>query len=298
MKPNQQTGLLIGLAAYFIWSLFPFYFKSLSHYDAIEVIGHRVIWTCIVLLFFLIIKKHWHAVALIKKNPKILIWTLISGVLIASNWLFYVWAVTHDKIIDASLGYFISPLMGVALSFFILKEELSRLQVVAIALAGTAIIIQVFMLGFFPALSLSLALPFAIYGLIQKRTPLDGVSGLFLETAMLVPFCIMWFATHELPSNELSFWVSADIWLLMMSGPVTLVPLLLYKQATKLVDLNILSFMQYIIPTSILIIAVCYYREPIDVGKLTVFGIIWLGLAVFSVDMLKKQRLILVNKKD
>lgn len=124
MHSNQNKGIILGLTAYVIWSLFPFYFKQLSAYDAVEVIGHRLIWTFVILLIFLIIKKHWQAIDLIKQNPKLIIWTFVSGLLIATNWLTYVWAVSHDKIIDASLGYFISPLMGVALSFFLLKERL------------------------------------------------------------------------------------------------------------------------------------------------------------------------------
>lgn len=298
MQTTQQKGILLGLVAYAMWSLFPFYFKHLAHYNAIEVIGHRLIWTCVILLMFLLVKKHWQAITLIKQNPKIIAWTFVSGLLIATNWLTYVWAVANDKIIDASLGYFISPLMGVALSFFVLKERLRPLQVLAIVLASVAVGMQVVMLGFLPIMSLSLALSFAFYGLMQKRTPLDSVSALFLETAMLVPFCVAWFVMNDVPSSEPSFWVSDDIWLLMMAGPITLIPLLLYNQATKLVNFNTLSFMQYITPTSVFVIAVFYYHEPIDVKRLMIFGLIWLALVVFSVDLLKRQRSVaVVNQK-
>lgn len=290
MQTNPQKGILLGLTAYAIWSLFPFYFKELSHYNAIEVIGHRLIWTCVILLIFLIVKRHWQAVALIKQNPKLIIWTFVSGLLIATNWLTYVWAVGHDKIIDASLGYFISPLMGVALSFFILKERLRPLQLLAISLAVVAVGIQVVMLGFLPIVSLLLALSFAFYGLMQKRTPLDSISALFLETALLVPFCVLWFMMNDVPSSKPSFWLSHEIWLLMVAGPVTLIPLLLYNQSTKLVNFNTLSFMQYITPTSVFIIAVFYYHEPIDLKRLMVFGLIWLGLMIFSVDMMRQKK--------
>lgn len=298
MQTNQQKGIVLGLFAYAMWSLFPFYFKNLAHYNALEVIGHRLVWTCVILLVFLILKKHWHAITLIKQNPKIIGWTFVSGLLIATNWLTYVWAVANDKIIDASLGYFISPLMGVALSFFILKERLRPLQVIAIVLASMAVGVQVVMLGFLPIVSLSLASSFAFYGLMQKRTPLDSVSALFLETAMLVPFCVAWFVMNDVPSSHLSFWVSDEIWLLMIAGPITLIPLLLYNQATKLVNFNTLSFMQYITPTSVFVIAVFYYHEPIDVKRLFIFGLIWLALVVFSVDLLKRQRSVaVVNQK-
>lgn len=290
MHSNQNKGIILGLTAYVIWSLFPFYFKQLSAYDAVEVIGHRLIWTFVILLIFLIIKKHWQAIDLIKQNPKLIIWTFVSGLLIATNWLTYVWAVSHDKIIDASLGYFISPLMGVALSFFLLKERLRLLQMIAIILASVSVAIQVVLLGFLPMVSLLLALSFAFYGIMQKRTPLDSISALFLETAMLVPFCVLWFMTHDVASSQPSFWLSDDIWLLMLAGPVTLVPLLLYNQSTKLVSFNTLSFMQYITPTSVFVIAVFYYHEFIDMNRLAVFALIWLALMLFSVDMIKHRK--------
>lgn len=290
MHSNQNKGIILGLTAYVIWSLFPFYFKQLSAYDAVEVIGHRLIWTFVILLIFLIIKKHWQAIDLIKQNPKLIIWTFVSGLLIATNWLTYVWAVSHDKIIDASLGYFISPLMGVALSFFLLKERLRLLQMIAIILASVSVAIQVVLLGFLPMVSLLLALSFAFYGIMQKRTPLDSISALFLETAMLVPFCVLWFMTHDVASSQPSFWLSDDIWLLMLAGPVTLIPLLLYNQSTKLVSFNTLSFMQYITPTSVFVIAVFYYHEFIDMNRLAVFALIWLALMLFSVDMIKHRK--------
>lgn len=290
-KPTPQNhGMIMGLIAYFIWSCFPFYFKQLHDYHAIEIIAHRIIWTFILLLAFLIIKKHWQDIQTIKQNPKIILWTFISGLLIATNWLTYVWAVANDKIIDASLGYFISPLMGVALSFFILKEKLRPLQIIAIGLALLAVIIQVIMLGFLPIVSLLLALTFAFYGLMQKRTPLSSIFGLFLETALLVPFCVIWLNLNNVASSHLSFWVSKDIWLLSLSGIVTLIPLLLYNKATKLVSFNTLSFMQYITPTSVFMIAVFYYHEPIDIKRLMIFGLIWLGLLVFSVDIIKNRK--------
>ncbi len=291
VSQGSNRGILMGFLAYFIWSCFPFYFKQLDAYNPIEIIGHRLVWTFVLLLLFLVIKKHWQAVFVIKKDPKIILWTFISGLLIATNWLTYVWAVVNDKIIDASLGYFISPLMGVALSFFVLKERLRGLQVIAIVLATIAVGIQVVMLGFLPIVSLLLALTFAFYGLMQKKTPLDSISALFLETALLVPFCVIWFMNNNVASSHLSFWVSSDIWLLILAGPITLIPLLLYNQSTKLVNFNTLSFMQYITPTSVFMIAVFYYHEPIDIKRLAIFALIWTGLFIFSVDMLRHRKI-------
>lgn len=287
---NAKHGIVMGLIAYFVWSCFPFYFKQLDAYHPIEIIVHRIIWTFVLLLLFLIITKHRQGIAIIKQNPKVILWTLVSGLLIATNWLTYVWAVANDKIIDASLGYFISPLMGVALSFFLLKERLRPLQIIAVSLALLSVIMQVVMLGFLPIVSLLLALTFAFYGIMQKKTPLTSIFGLFLETALLVPFCLIWLGVNDVTSSQFTFWLSSDIWLLMLAGPITLIPLLLYNQATKLVSFNTLSFMQYITPTTVFMIAVFYYHEPIDGQRLMIFGLIWAGLAIFSMDMVKHRK--------
>ena len=150
-KPvTTPKGITMGLGAYFIWSCFPFYFKLLGHYDAVEIIAHRIIWTFLVLLAWLVITRQKDGLSQIKANPKLIITTAVSGILIASNWLSYVWAVNHDQILDASLGYFISPLMGIGLSFFVLKERLSLWQGIAVALAACAVMVQVIMIGNLP----------------------------------------------------------------------------------------------------------------------------------------------------
>ena len=280
----------MGLGAYFIWSCFPFYFKLLGHYDAVEIITHRIIWTFLVLLAWLVITRQKDGLSQIKANPKLIITTAVSGILIASNWLSYVWAVNHDQILDASLGYFISPLMGIGLSFFVLKERLSLWQGIAVALAACAVMVQVIMIGNLPIISLVLAASFALYGIMQRRTPLSAQWGLFVETAALLPACLFWLTTHDVASSQGAFWLSQDLLLLALAGPVTLIPLLLYNKATKLVGFNALSFMQYITPSAVLCIAVFYYHESFDLRKLVVFGLIWAGLILFMVDMLRTRR--------
>ena len=204
---------------------------------------------------------------------------------IATNWLTYVWAVNADRILEASLGYFIGPLVGVALSMILFKERLRPLQWVAIGFALLSVVIQVALLGSLPWISLVLAFSFSTYGTIQRQTPFTAIDAMFIETALLVPICLWWFWQADVVSSQLSFWFTPNIWLLMLAGPVTLIPLLLFNKSTKLVAFSILSFMNYLTPTFIFFLAVFYYKEAFDLQRLAVFGLIWLGLLLFSIDL-------------
>ena len=282
---TTRRGIFTALIAFSIWGAFPLYFKQLSDYNATEIIGHRIVWTFGCLLVVLIVTKRWQWIDTLKQNPRWIAYTFISGAIIAINWLTYVWAVNHDQILEASLGYFIGPLVGVALSMILFKERLRTLQWVAIGFAVSSVIIQIIMLGHLPWLSLILAFSFSIYGTIQRQTPLSAIDAMFVETAMLVPLCIWWFGQADVASSQLNFWFSDHIWLLMLAGPVTLIPLLLFNKSTKLVAYSILSFMNYLTPTFIFILAIFYYHEPFDLKRLAVFALIWVGLLLFSVDL-------------
>ena len=282
---TTRRGIIIALIAFTIGGAFPLYFKQLSAYNAIEIIGHRIIWTFLCLLIVLIATKRWQWITTLKQQPRWIALTFMSGVIIATNWLTYVWAVNNDQILEASLGYFIGPLVGVALSMILFKERLRTLQWVAIGFALLSVVIQVAMIGSLPWISLILAFSFSTYGTIQRQTPLTAVDAMFVETAMLVPLCLIWFWQAGVVSSDISFWFSSNIWLLMLAGPVTLIPLLLFNKSTKLVAYSILSFMNYLTPTFIFFLAVFYYHEPFDNQRLAVFGLIWLGLLLFSIDL-------------
>lgn len=292
-KPTIITtpkGLIISLLAFLMWGNFPFYFKLLDGYHAVEVIAHRVAWTLVVLSLIVIIGKRTAWLSQIRQNPKWLCLTFVSALLIGTNWLTYVWAVANDRVLEASLGYFINPLMGVGLSLVIFKERLRLLQKIAVTFAMLAVGIQVVLFGGVPWVSLILALSFAFYGVLQRQTPFNAIDGLFIETALLLPLCLIWLVGADVASSNLAFWVSGDIWLLALAGPITLIPLLLYNQSTKLVSFNTLSFLGYLTPSIVFLIAVFYYHEMIDLKRLMIFGLIWLGLLVFSVDMVKHRK--------
>ncbi|MFB6349375.1 EamA family transporter RarD [Moraxella sp. ZJ142] len=287
---TTPKGLITALAAFLLWGNFPLYFKALSDYDAIEIITHRVIWTCVVLFVVVLLGGRWRRIWQVAKNPKWLLLTGVAALLIATNWLVYVWAVTHDRVLEASLGYFIHPLVGVALSMLIFKEKLRPLQKIAVALAALAVVIQIIWLGGLPWVSLLLPLSFAFYGVIQRNTPFDAVDGLFVETALLLPLCLLWLSYADVASSHLSLWLSPQVWLLSLAGPITLIPLLLYNMSTKTVQFNTLSFLNYLTPSIVFLLAVFYYHETFDLQKIIVFSLIWLGLLVFSADMLKYKK--------
>lgn len=282
---TTRRGILTALTAFFIWGAFPLYFKQLAAYNAVEIIGHRIVWTFLFLLVVLVVTKRWQWLVTLKQHPKWIVFSFISGLIIATNWLTYVWAVNDDRILEASLGYFIGPLVGVALSMILFKERLRTLQWVAIGFALLSVVIQVVMLGSLPWVSLVLAFSFSTYGTIQRQTPLTAVDAMFVETAMLVPICLWWFWQADVVSSQISFWFTSNIWLLMLAGPVTLIPLLLFNKSTKLVTYSVLSFMTYLTPTFIFFLAVFYYKEPFGLERLAVFGLIWFGLLLFSIDL-------------
>lgn len=287
---TTPKGLLTVLSAFLIWGCFPLYFKELIEYDAIEIIVHRVVWTFVILLGITIITRRFRWIDQIKKQPKWLFLTFLASVLIATNWLVYVWAVTHDQVLEASLGYFIHPLVGVLFSMLIFKEKLRLMQKLAVLLAAAAVGIQIVWMGGLPWVSMLLPLSWGLYGIIQRQTPFDALDGLFLETALLVPISLIWLQFSHVASSSMAFWVSSEIWLLMLAGPVTLVPLLLYNISTKLVQFNTLSFLNYLTPSLIFLLAIFYYHEPFDAKRLLVFVLIWVGLLMFSADMFKHKK--------
>lgn len=278
-------GVVTSLMAFVIWGGFPLYFKQLYAYDSVEVIAHRIIWTFLLLLVIILLSKRLYWVKQFKDEPKWLAMTCIGGVIIAINWLTYIWAVQHDQLLEASLGYFICPLVGVGLSLIFLQERLRKLQWVALLTATLAVLTQIAWLGSLPWVSLVLALSFSVYGIIQRKTPLMAVDALFIETAVLVPFVLYWLSQVQVTSSDWHFWFSHDIWLLSLAGPITLIPLLLYNKSTKMVAFSVLSFMNYLTPSFIFLLAVLYYHEPFDHKRLLVFGLIWFGLLLFSMDL-------------
>lgn len=286
-----RRGYLLGLTAYTLWGLFPIYFKLLTHVPAMEVIVHRVLWSALFGGLLLLVWKHpgwWRD---LRDNPRRIAILALTGCLVAINWLVYIWAVNEGRMLEASLGYYINPLVNVLLGLLVLGERLRRLQWVAVALATLGVGYQLIVFGSIPWISLALALSFGFYGLIRKRAPVAALPGLVVETWLLVPAVLAWLAFHpESSSGHLDYWLSRDALLLALSGPITLVPLLCFNAAARHLPYATLGFLQYIAPSLVLLLAVFVYGEPFDGTRMVSFLFIWIGLAVYTIDAVRTLR--------
>jgi chloramphenicol-sensitive protein RarD len=291
---NPRKGYVLGLSAYVMWGFIPLYFTAIQGVPPVEIIIHRVLWSALLGSVLLLFWKHPGWLRELIDNPRRLAVLVLSGSLIACNWLIYVWAVNNGRMLEASLGYYINPLVNVLLGLVILGERLRRLQWLAVAMAALGVAQQVWQVGSLPWVSLALALTFAIYGLIRKRAPVAALPGLVIETWLLVPLALLWIALNPAaPSVQPEFLTSSAVLLLMAAGPVTLIPLICFNAAARHLPYTTLGFLQYIAPTLVLALAVLMYGEVLAPATLTAFLFIWAGLAVYSVDIwlhLRKQR--------
>ncbi|OPG71564.1 EamA family transporter [Pseudomonas ogarae] len=282
---NPRRGYILGLSAYIIWGLFPIYFKAIASVPSVEIIIHRVLWSALFGAALLMVWKHpgwWRE---LRDNPQRLAILALSGTLIAANWLTYVWAVNNERMLEASLGYYINPLVNVLLGMLILGERLRRMQ----WLAGVAQ--QVWQVGSLPWVSLVLALTFGFYGLIRKQAPVKALPGLVVETWMLVPIAIAWLLFNPTATSaQAAFWTTSEAWWLVAAGPVTLVPLVCFNAATRHLPYTTIGFLQYIAPTLVLLLAVMLFGEHLSSSTLVAFLFIWAGLAVYSVDAVISMR--------
>lgn len=288
---NQAThGILFALAAYFMWGIAPLYFKQLIEVPAIEIIMHRIVWSALILLILVSVLKQWPKVQFALKHKRTLLVLMASSLLIGANWLIFIWAVNNEHMLDASLGYYINPLINVFLGKMFFSERFTKAQKVAIFLALLGVSVQVISFGQLPWIALVLATSFSIYGLLRKQAPVDSMPGLLIETIMLLPFALLYWLLLASPassmlSNEFSFNA-----LLIASGVVTVVPLLCFTAAAKRLHLSTLGFMQYIGPTLMFILAVNVYGETLEISKLISFAFIWLALSVFTYDAWRKNK--------
>ena len=283
---NPGRGYILGIIAYLIWGLFPLYFKAIQSVPATEIISHRAIWSALFGALLLMAWKHpgwWRE---LRDNPRRLAVLTGSGLLIASNWLVYVWAVNNGRMLEASLGYYINPLVNVLLGMLLLGERLRRLQWLAVALAALGVLQQLWQVGSIPWVSLVLALTFGFYGLIRKQAPVAALPGLVVETWLLLPLAIGWLLLHPAAvSAQPAFWGTREAFWLIAAGPITLVPLLCFNAAARHLPYTTLGFLQYIAPTLVLLLAVFVYGEPLEPSKLLAFVCIWAGLVVYSLDI-------------
>lgn len=283
---SEKKCILYAVLSYLMWGLTPIYWKLIQHVSSEEILAQRIFWSFVFMLGILLIMKKWCIfISFIKEilgKPRLLLLLCIASILISANWGIFMWAVIHGRILEASLGQYITPLTSILLGIILLKERLNKTQTFAFLLAEIGVFILTFHYGGVPWLSLSLALTFGFYGLVKKVIKTDSTMGLAIETMSIAPFAFL-YLSHLMVQTQLQFTESISTSLLLMgSGAVTALPLLLFTKSAKTVSLSMLGILQYISPTLSLLVGVFLYRETLSTAHIMAFIFIWSALALYT----------------
>ncbi|MEZ9161274.1 chloramphenical resistance permease RarD [Vibrio lentus] len=290
-QQRTRQGILLAVAAYTMWGIAPIYFKSLSEVSPFEILSHRVVWSFFLLAFLLHMSRGWRKVRdTLTSKPKML-YLVATSILVGANWLIFIWAVNSNHMLDASLGYYINPLINVLLGMFFLGERLRKLQWFAVSLAAIGVIIQLIAFGSVPIVAIALAFSFGFYGLLRKKVSLEAQTGLFIETLVMLPIAATYLvfiadsATSDFSMNPMQLNL-----LLVAAGVITTVPLLCFTGAATRLKLSTLGFFQYIGPSLMFLLAVLIYGEAFTSDKAITFAFIWGALVIFSFDGLRNNK--------
>jgi chloramphenicol-sensitive protein RarD len=288
--PERKTliGALYALGCFCLWGLNPVYFKTVASVPVIEVLAHRVVWSVPFLVILVVLARRWPNVADVLRNRRARSILMLTALILATNWSLYIWAVASAQIVQSGLGYYINPLVNMLLGTFVLRERLRPWQWAAVGLASAGVLNLALAYGQFPWLALSLAVTFGVYGLLRKIVAAESLDGLMVETLLLLPFALgllIYLAAIGAGSFGM---VSGHLDLmLILAGPVTAVPLLLFAAAARRLRLAALGFCQYLSPTLQLLLAVVVYGEPFTQAHLVTFGCVWVAIVIYSVDSLR-----------
>lgn len=278
-----RLGLIAGIMAYAIWGAFPIYFKITEAVGALEILAHRIVWSLPFALIIIALRRQWPELKRALKIPRLIGLLTLAALALAVNWGVYIWAVQNEQIFQGSLGYFINPLMYVLIGVLFFGEKLSKLQSISVIFALIGVTILTLYGGVFPYISLILAISFATYGVIRKQAVVGAIPGLVIETAVLfIPAAafLIWLSTQ----GTLSFGSSSGITgLLLLAGPITVLPLWAFAIAARKLKLSTLGMLQYIGPTGQFICAL-YYGEAFTTAHAWCFGLIWVGIIIYSID--------------
>ncbi len=280
------AGVLSAGCAFLLWGIFPLYLKSLKAIPPLEILSHRVFWSLMMLALVLTIRHQWGWINAIKKNPRITAAFVASASMLAINWVVYIWAINHDRIVDASLGYFIAPLFNVLFGVM-LGERLRLWQWISVTIATTGVAWLTISAGQLPWIGLTLAFTFGLYGLLRKTASLGALEGLTLETLVMLPLSALFLLLPESGSSHA--FVNAGIntsLLLIAAGPVTAIPLLLFAYGARRIPLSLVGILQYIGPTIQLLLGIYLYNEAFSSTKLIGYGLIWCALGLYSIESL------------
>lgn len=278
----MSKGIWNGIGAYVLWGLFPIYWKWLHEVPALQVIGHRIGWSFLLLSAFILLTKQWKDFRSVALAPKTIGIYFAAAVLLSLNWLVYVWGVNAGYIVETSLGYFINPLFSVLLGVVFLRERLRPAQWIPITLAAAGVIYLTVTYGRLPWIALSLAVSFGIYGLVKKLAPLGSLYGLTLETALVLPIALVYLVSTGFSGTGAFLQQGARTDLLLIgTGVVTSIPLLMFASAARQISLTMVGILQYIAPTLQFLIGVFLYHEAFDRSRFIGFSLVWLALIIF-----------------
>ena len=286
-EKHARTGLLYGLLAYGLWGVLPIYFKQLGGVSSLDIVAHRVLWSLLFLLALLAVTRGWRQVEAAVRSPRTLVLLLVTALLIAVNWLLYVYAVTSGHILAGSLGYYLNPLMNIVLGRFILKERLTGLQWAAVAIAAGGVSVLAAGAGTTLWISLTLCVSFATYGLLRKIAAVDAIAGLSIETAILFPLALAWLAFGASAGQPVMGTTANQSWLLAASGIVSTTPLLLFTAAARRLRYSTLGMLQFLAPTLQFLLAVALYGEAFTRAHAVAFAAIWAALALYVASLVR-----------
>jgi len=291
LDSHTVFGVVYAASAFLIWGISPVYWKALRSVPALEIILHRIVWSFFFLLPLIIIMRRWKEFIDALKNHRTLLMLMFTALIVGVNWLLYIWAVNNDHLLQASLGYYINPLVNVMLGVVFLKERLRVRQILAVALAATGVIYLTVYYGEFPWIALTLGVTFGLYGLVRKVAPVGSLVGLTVETLLLsIPALIYLFYLDSHGRGSI-FRVNLKTDLMLMGcALVTAIPLLLFTQGARRLYLSTLGLLQYIAPSCMFVMAVFLFREPFSRAQVVTFILIWIALAIYSTDSMRYYR--------
>ncbi len=291
---RMPPGLVYAALAYLVWGLFPIYFHALARVDAFEIVVHRSLWSFVFIWSVLLATRRWQWLVDVARRPRLWAQFALSALLLGANWLLYIWAVNHGHVIEASLGYFVTPLVNVLLGTLVLKERPRRLQWAALALAATGVLCLTLTIGRPPWIALGLAATFGSYGLLRKTAPLGAFEGLALETLAIAPAALVALLVIGAGRGGAFAGMSGhDVAWLLAAGPITAIPLLLFAAGARRITLATLGTLQYLAPSLQFALGVWFFDEPLALDRLACFALIWAALALYSADgflWLRRQR--------
>ncbi|WP_417344728.1 EamA family transporter RarD [Ferrimonas sp.] len=287
---EMRQGIIFALMAYSMWGFAPIYFKAIDAVPATEILMHRVIWSFALMALLVAFTGQLGAVRQLLRNPKQL-WTLVAtAILVAGNWLIFIWAVNSGRMLEASLGYFINPLVNVALGMLFLGERLPKMQLAAVVVAVIGVVVELIQFGSLPWISLALAVSFGLYGLLRKKVALQSVTGLFVETSLMLPVALLFWWQLDSPTADLTGNGLELNLLILAAGVVTTLPLLAFAAAAVRIPFYMLGLFQYIGPSLMFVLATTLYGETLDPAMLTTFCFIWAALLMFTLDLWRRSR--------